>query len=225
MNNFNISDVIHRQPSKSDATAHQIACKRSVREMGEFLEWLKDSDKWDLKTHRNYMDSCSRHKYPFRTFPFFWQNQMVGMGFIRPSTWSHSVEIMYWVNSDFAGLGIGEHIAKVMIKDAFRNPQTFHALIKTDRDNVGSKRIMEKIGAEKTLYMGYETHNKNDSVMILWLVDNPTIAHLQQWDLRYRFNPWSGSLGAIRFQKEGEPDYSQVSDPSLIRPNKSKPIT
>jgi RimJ/RimL family protein N-acetyltransferase len=220
MKNFNIAEVYHRQPRKSDGIAHQIACKKSVNQMGEFLEWLVGSEKWDLKTHKNYLDSCSRQRFPLRTIPFFWQNEMVGMGFVRPSSWDHSAEIMYWVNTDFAGVGIGEHIAQVMIKEAFRNPQTFHALIKTDRDNVGSKRIMEKIGAEETLYMGYITHRDVQSNMILWLVDNPAIENFKRLDLRFLFNPWSGNIGPIRFQQEDEPDYSQVSDPSLIKPRK-----
>jgi RimJ/RimL family protein N-acetyltransferase len=222
INDFTLEDVYHRIPTRVDGIKHQEVMRKSIKEIGHFLPWLVNADKWELKIHKNYMEKCGKEKRPFKSYIFLWKNEIVGMGFLRPSNWDHSAEVMYWVNSEFSGLGIGEHIAEVMIREAFKNPENFHVVIKTDRDNVGSKRIMEKIGAERIMYICYYTHEGVKSMMVIWVVTQPRLRRLAQLDYRYMFNPWSDGNRMIRFSRPDDPDFYQVSDPSLIRP---KPVS
>jgi RimJ/RimL family protein N-acetyltransferase len=219
---FDIADVKHRKPVRMDGILHQHAMKISVSQIGQFLPWLVNADKWDIKRHKSYMESCGRESFPFQTLAFIWEGQMVGMGFVRPSDYSHSAEIMYWVNSEFSSLGLGEHIARTMIDQAFRYPNNFHVVIKTDRDNVGSKTIMQKIGAEHIMSICYYTHQNVKSMMVIWVLTKPNIKKLAEIDYRYMFNPWSDGNQMVRFARPDEPDYTQVSDPSLIRPKQDK---
>lgn len=214
---FDIKDVVNRKPIRMDGKYHKDACEKSIDEIGEYLPWLANSSNWSLKQHQAYMQKLGKERMPESTRSFWWNGELVGMGHLRISDWANSGELFYWVTTGFDGLGLGEHIARTMIKIGFSHIPYHHLVIKTDRDNVGSKRIMEKVGAEHGLYMGYTTHRNKQSNMVLWYLDSPLAKAMGRYDAKYLFNPLSAGVTNVRFQTALDPDYSAVSDPSLIR--------
>jgi RimJ/RimL family protein N-acetyltransferase len=218
LHEIELNKVIHRRPTKHDGLAHYQAVRDSYQEVSKFIPWVEDMQSWDLHKHSISLKKMGKSEFPELCYLFFHEEILVGVGHLNPTGWSHSGEISYWVTTGYDGHGLGEHIARAMLRESYKHLGFRHIIIRTDRDNVASKRVAQKLGAEHELTYGYWTHDRRLSNMVVWKIDTPLgrLSHL--FDPGYLFDPrptWGFS--SMRTEMDIDYDYAAPSDASLTR--------
>jgi hypothetical protein len=124
---------------------------------------------------------------------------------------------MYWVRSGWDGVGIGFFIAQTMLKSAYQNFGYRYLIIQTDRNNIGSKKVAEKLGAWVGSIYGYTTHKGEHSNMIVWVKETPFTNLAKRFDDSYGWNPFSKFGGTYRIDYENKQSQYMQHDPERVR--------
>ena len=201
-NRIDLNKLVGRACKESDAKEHFQAIQESYTEVDRYIPWVHEMDKWTVQEHADYLKFMSYSSSTIKNFLFFYEDKLVGAGHLHPSTWLNTAEISYWVRNGFQGMGIGEAIAMKMANFAYGNLGFRHSLFLIDRNNVGSKRIVENLGATLQLIYGYVTHHGEHSNMIVYTLTSPLAKLVARFDPNYQFDPLSCMFTGFYFQAE-----------------------
>ena len=215
---IDLKQLTSRPGKPEDALEHFRAIQESYQEVSKFIPWVQGMDRWTLQQHSNYLKRLSGESSQIKNYLFFHDHVLVGAGHLKPAAYKDSAEISYWVRNGFDGMGLGEFIARTMAHKAYANFGYKHVVIQTDRNNVASKRVAEKIGAYVALITGYYTHQGEHSNMIVWVLPTPVAKIGARFDRSYEFDPIApNSMGVYRFDYEGKQANYMAADAGLDR--------
>ena len=193
--NINVNEIEGRACTKHDALAHFEAIESSYSEVSTFIPWVARMANWTLDDHEKYLDEMRWGSSVLKNYLFYYEGKVIGAGHLKPTLWDHSAEISYWVRSGYDGMGIGLHIAKTMASYAYSNLGFLHVVIRTDRNNIGSRKVAEKLGAKCQLIYGYFDHFGKVCNMLVWSIPSPRAKLAAKFDSSYEFNPIARDSG------------------------------
>jgi hypothetical protein len=173
---------------------------------------------WSVEEHAAYLDETKADSSIIKNYLFFFEDKVIGSGHLRPTIWNDSAEISYWVRSGYDGMGVGLHIAQTMARYAFSNLGYLHVVIQTDRNNVGSRKVAEKLGASCHLIYGYYDHFGDVCNMLVWALPSPRAKLAARFDSRYEFNPIANHPG-MYYRSDTNEKVRQYTtpDPGLLK--------
>ena len=201
-NKIDLEKLVGRICKASDALEHFMAIQESYAEIDRFIPWVHEMNTWSLQEHADYLRFMSYSSSTIKNFLFFYEDKLVGAGHLHPSSWLNTAEISYWVRTGYQGHGIGEAIATKMANHAYGNLGFRHSLFLIDRNNVGSKKIVENLGATLQLIYGYITHHGEHSNMVVYTLTSPLAQLAARYDDNYLFDPLSCMFTGFYFQAE-----------------------
>jgi RimJ/RimL family protein N-acetyltransferase len=215
---INLEEVTFRTSNSNDALEHFRAIQESDKEVSKFIPWVQGMDTWTLDRHETYLKKMSADTSNVKNYLFFHNETLVGVGHLKPAIYKHSAEISYWVRNGFDGHGLGFFIAKTMSQKAYANFGYRHVIIQTDRNNVGSKKVAEKLGAYVALVTGYYTHQGELSNMITWILPAPIAKLGSRFSASYEFDPVApNTMGVYRMDYDGKLANYMAADKGLER--------
>jgi RimJ/RimL family protein N-acetyltransferase len=189
--NIDLNKIIHRDPKVSDAMEHFRAIQESYLQIVQYLPDFVGMDKWTVEMHKNYLRKFQFQSAGIRTYYFFYEDKLVGSGHLKPSGWEHSGELLYWVRSGWEGQGIGLHIATIMTRYAYSHLGYRFVIIETDKENLGSRKVAQKLGFKLGMIYGYSDHFGRSRNMAVWVKDSPMTKTAARFDTSYVWNPFS----------------------------------
>jgi RimJ/RimL family protein N-acetyltransferase len=217
MEKIDVSQITFRAAKQSDALEHFRAVQESYAEASEFLPDFEGMEKWTVAQHKIYLKKFGADSRTHKNYLFFYGDKIIGGGYLGPSAWEYSGELMYWVRSGWDGVGIGLFIAQTMLKSAYQNFGYRYLIIQTDRNNIGSKKVAEKLGAWVGSIIGYRTHRGEDSNMIIWVKETPFTAIAKRYDQSYEWNPFHKNGTVFRIDYENKQTQYMQHDLDRVR--------
>lgn len=218
MKKIDTNKIEYRASKASDAHEHFKAVQESYKEASQFLPFFVGMENWTIKQHEDYLRKFGADDKEFKNYLFFYEGEVIGAGHLKKSAWDNSGELLYWVRTGWDGLGIGLFIASTMLKSASANFGYRFIVIETDHNNIGSKRVAEKLGAFVGLIYGYYDHFNKQSNMVVWVIPTPITKVTARFNNSYKFNPISRHMNHYyRFDYEGKVANYIAHDPSLER--------
>lgn len=222
MKDIDLSKIQYRVPNENDAMEHFKAVQESYHDARKFLPEFVGMENWTIKQHQQYLKKFGSHDPSVKNYLFFYDDQVIGAGHLKKSIWDHSGELIYWTRTGWDGLGIGQFIAKTMMSFAATNFGYRFIVIQTDRNNIGSKRVAEKLGGYPALIYGYWDHFHQVSNMVVWVIPTPLSKLASRFDSSYEFNPISTKhAGIYRFDYEGKTRNYMAHDAKYERKHKA----
>jgi RimJ/RimL family protein N-acetyltransferase len=219
MKDIDINKIEYRVPSSKDALEHFKAVQESYQEARKFLPEFIGMENWTVKQHEQYLQKFGSHDANVKNYIFFYEGQVIGAGHLKKSIWDYSGELIYWTRSGWDGLGIGQFIAKTMMQSAGSNFGYRFIVIETDRNNIGSKKVAEKLGGFPALIYGYWDNFGKVSNMVVWVIPTAFSKLASRFDEEYTFNPFSSKMmGTYRYDYEGKTKNYMAHDPEHERP-------
>ena len=218
MKEIDLNKITYRTSKKEDALEHWKACQETYQEASEFLPFFVGIENWSVPDHEKYLVKFAADSQRVKNLLFFYENQIIGGGHLKPSDWNYSGELLYWVRSGWDGLGIGAFIAKTMLASAYTNFGYRHLIIQTDRNNIGSQNVAKKLGAWVGLVYGYVDHRGIQSNMVVWVKETPFVKIASRFRSDYGWDPISPKSGGIyRVDHENKLANYMAPDPERIR--------
>lgn len=98
----------------------------------------------------------------------FCDGRLVGGTGLHDRNEPNDVEIGYWLDSAWQGLGIATRVTKALTDYAFLHPEVHRVLIKHRPDNLRSQRIPERLGFRLIDHQGTCTCGDGDHV--IWAI-------------------------------------------------------
>jgi len=222
-NEIDFGKIYFRPAGPEDAVEHFRAIQESYKEASQFLPFFVGMERWTIPQHEKYLKQFGSIDVNVKNFLFFYEEKVIGAGHLKKSIWDHSGELLYWTRSGWDGIGIGQFIAKTMMKSASTNFGYRFMVIQTDRNNIGSKKVAEKLGGSPEMIYGYTDHYGRQSNMVVWVIPMPVTKIASPYDSSYVFNPYTLLMDTIyRFDHEGKLKNYIAHDPSLERNRESK---
>ena len=113
------------------------------------------------------------NKEGYEFFGAFHGTRLLGMIIACPASTEFGAQLIYWVSQEFGGMGIAtkmvEEVSERLFKKGFWNIESH-----TDRSNIASQRIMQKLGFAIADKYQAELHGtKSTGNMIAWIKYNP----------------------------------------------------
>lgn len=215
---IDLDKIISRVPTIDDAKEHFFAVQDSYKEASEFLPEFVGMEHWTIPQHENYLKKFSSATPDIKNLMFFYEGKIVGVGHLFPSGWKKSGELIYWVRTGYEGLGIGEHIARTMAAKAAANFGYRWIVIQTDRNNVASKKVAEKVGGAVMLIYGYYDHRGKQSNMLVWAIPTTFGKFANMYSKDPYFDPINPKFdGHYRIDYEGRVANYAAADPGRYR--------
>jgi len=188
----------------------------------KFLPAFVGIERWTIPQHQKYLRQFGSIDSNIKNYLFFYEGKVIGAGHLKKSIWDYSGELIYWTRSGWDGVGIGQFIAKTMLQSAASNFGYRYIVIETDHNNIGSKRVAEKLGGLPAMVYGYIDHFGKDSNMVVWVIPTPATKIAARFDDSYKFNPFSKHMKTTyRYDYEGRMKNYMAHDPKLEREKKS----
>ncbi|MBS9339232.1 GNAT family N-acetyltransferase [Fructobacillus sp. M2-14] len=132
----------------------------SRKELSEFLPWAKEQTLQDTKDYLYQCKSTVYRKQPL-TFAIIIAGRpsgIVNLDGVDPD--ESSVEIGYWLGSDFYNLGIMTQVVEQMKDYVFSKLGLEWITLKAKHENIASQRVAEKTGfkeiAHDDVFITYE---------------------------------------------------------------------
>lgn len=105
---------------------------------------------YTLKDAENFIEFVQTKKSR-EIFAIEFEGKLVGFGgvHLQEDIYRKSGEIGYWLGEDFWGKGIGTEAVKLLVKYGFEELELIRIFAGVFEHNLGSMRILEKVGFEK----------------------------------------------------------------------------
>jgi RimJ/RimL family protein N-acetyltransferase len=221
MEKIDLEKIQYRTARTTDAVEHFKAVQESYLEAKKFLPAFVGMENWTIPQHEKYLKKFGTIDPAIRNYLFFYEGKVIGAGHLKRSIWDHSGELIYWTRTGWDGVGIGQFIAKTMLNAAGANLGYRYVVIETDHNNIGSKRVAEKLGGFPAMVYGYTDHFGKHSNMVVWVIPTPATKLSLRFDKSYEFNPYSAHMNTVyRFDYEGKMRNYMAHDPKLERPKR-----
>jgi RimJ/RimL family protein N-acetyltransferase len=189
MRSIDLTKIAHRTCNSGDAREHFCAVQESYEEVSAYLPDFLPMKDWTVERHKQYLSNMACDRQGIKNYLFFYEDQIVGGGHLKPAAWKHSGELLYWVRTGWDGLGIGEHIARTMTNYSNKFLGYRYVIIETNRENVASRRIAEKLGFSLAMVYGHIDHHGRQTNMAVWLKEAPMTKTMARFDPSYQFDP------------------------------------
>ena len=189
MKEIDFTKVTHRTSKPSDAREHFRAVQESYEEVSEYLPDFLPMRNWTIDRHKQYLIDFALDRQGMKNYLFFYEDQIIGGGHLKPAAWKNSGELLYWVRTGWDGIGVGEYIAKTMTNYSNKHLGYRFVIIETDRENLGSRRIAEKLGFSLAMIYGHIDHLGRQRNMAVWVKEAPMTKTMAKFDSSYQFDP------------------------------------
>ncbi len=125
---------------------------RSDEEVKKYIGGNKMQNPESLKTRLDFYISCYEKNIGLHAMIWKETGEMIGWSGLQPLEESGEIEVSYGMIKEFWRKGIGFETALAWLKYGFKTLELERIVAVADKDNIGSWKIMEKLGMkyEKT---------------------------------------------------------------------------
>lgn len=119
---------------------------RSDKDVMKYLGGKKMQNPESLKERLKFYISCYDRQIGLQAIIWKETGEMIGWSGLQPLEDSDEIEVSYGMVKKFWGMGIGFETALIWLKYGFEQLKLEKIVAVADEENVGSWRIMEKLG-------------------------------------------------------------------------------
>jgi ribosomal-protein-serine acetyltransferase len=152
MNAPRSNDIVRIRPfENSDAENFAIAARESVETVGKWMDWCHAG--YSVAEAKTWIETCGQNSaagtaYEFALVDPISDEFFGGAGVNQINTGHNFGNIGYWVRRSRRGRGIATAAARLLIEFAFADLKLTRAEFVIRPDNLPSRRVAEKVGAE-----------------------------------------------------------------------------
>lgn len=145
--------LLHRKFTSDDL--EKLIEIRSDVEVQKYIGGEEMQNPESLKTRLEFYISCYEDRIGQHAMIWKATGEMIGWSGLQPLEGTEEIEVSYGMIKEFWGMGIGFETALVWLQYGFQRIELEGIVAVADKENVGSWRIMEKLG------MRYERTEKH----------------------------------------------------------------
>lgn len=135
---------------------------RSDRDVQKYIGGQKMQNPESLKKRLEFYISCYEKKLGLHAMIWKETDKIIGWSGLQPLEDSNEIEVSYGMKKEFWGKGIGFETAKFWLDFGFKNLGLERIVAVADKNNIGSWKIMEKLGMK---FRNNEEHYGMDCVV------------------------------------------------------------